>query len=214
MTETGGRLRFLDCPTSFQLAWGLLRFCECKFCKVTELQSKWNRQTQVKQALKSQHTKQTGVPHADEEEPPIWHLVVASSQDRWRRSANAAWGERVSVGADGRSGQSSDPQRGILIGFVPPKSGACEQLRANGAEGHGMSESVMFSASQPSHGPFHTAIGQLMTACVCENPVPKLKIPCLTFQQETESKTTTPTLVGPVTPVSATRKDDGDRRGS
>lgn len=39
---------------------------------------------------------------------------------------------------------------------------------------------AMFSASQASQASFHAAIGQLIAARVCENPVGKLKIPRFT----------------------------------
>lgn len=46
----------------------------------------------------------------------------------------------------------------------------------------------MFSASQASHGSFHTAIGQLTAAHVCENPVQVENSPPHHSQQQTQVK--------------------------
>lgn len=72
-----------------------------------------------------------------------------------------------------------------------------------------MSESVLFSASQASHGCFHTAIGQLMLLRMFAKVRCKWKIDRFTTPNNNpSSKTTTPMLlVGPVSDI-RTRKDD------
>jgi hypothetical protein len=93
--------------------------------------------------LKSQHNKQTGVPHAPmRKEPPIRHLVAASSQDRWRRSANAAWGEFRSRWQEW---PELHPQRSILIGFFPQSQVPQSNCEPTAPRAHGMSESDVFS---------------------------------------------------------------------
>lgn len=104
-------------------------------------------------------------------------LVVAPSQDRWRRSANSARG--VSVDADGRT-QEWPELRSATAHSDWLFSSQVRCLRATASQRRIECLRAMFSASQASHASFHAAIGQLIAARVCEKLVGKLKIPRLT----------------------------------
>jgi hypothetical protein len=165
-------------------------------------------QTQVKEDSRVSTAKQTGVPHArfQFDTSSLLPPKIGGVGQQTRRG--------VSVEADGRSGQSSDRQRSILIGFFPQSQVPQSNCEPTAPRAHGMSESDVFS--QPAIArPFphsHWAIDDC--SCLRKSCVQVEKCPAHHFQQETESKSTTPTLVGPATPVSATSKDDSDRRGS